>query len=196
MKEDFILHDRAKRSGLLRVEENNNGARATERNEWVTDDQRGNECSLAKSNLTSPLIENNHNEANDLFHPPNESTSQWWEDDNPDESNHAKKESMVTIEHNKRKSWISRLSWRSSSRNESDTSVAHNNNGNDDLFSPIDEEIEFQEPAPDARTLAASFNESDNIDNSITPSWVEDGDISQLTSNNDTDLSWTRDDSK
>mmetsp|Transcript_21863 Transcript_21863/g.32722 ORF Transcript_21863/g.32722 Transcript_21863/m.32722 type:complete len:374 (+) Transcript_21863:130-1251(+) len=199
MKEDFILRDRAKRSGLLRVEEEEKDDAPDDHDDhWAANNRRRNN-DIAKSNITSPLITNDEEE-NNIFSAPKVQT-QWWEECPSDELR-ADRETMTKIKHNKMKTLSGPLRWMSRSfRKEDDSETDHNNNldkSNDSIFSPVEEDIDFEEPATDARTLALNLYGAENNDSSLTPSWIGDGDSSRTTSNNDTstDLSWAKDDSK
>ena len=161
---------------MLRGEEERS---AVARDEWQRNPAGD---SHHNNDLARPLM-SNHDEEQNVSH-----SSQWWEDedDHAGHNNFEMEESFTNIEHES-SGWLSRLSTRFSSKrkgseNSFQPSGATQYENNE--FAPVNEDLEFQPPASEARQVNSDSNHTP------TPPWLEDDKTSEV--NDRKDLSWTK----
>ncbi len=188
IREDLLHYDEAKRRGLLREEE--------ERSTVARDQWERNPSDIAEidqNDLTTPLMSDT-NDSQNTNH-----SSKWWEDDNNGNSSENNDDFFTeqptpnNIEKEEQGSWLSRLSKRMSSKRESTESYSssgqqhHSLERNNDDFSPVNSDIEFQA----SFTANAKEGYSDSNHTPVPP-WMED-DKKDDTVSAPKDLSWAQD---
>ena len=187
IRDDLCLYDDANQQGLLRNTRRHSNRRQRNNNN-NNDDENNND-------LSAPLIssDDDNNANNDNFSGSGNNTS-WWEDG--DEDGDEDEASIEEIPH-ENKGFFSQLSWRSSSMNSSkdnpnpaSSKQIENDSSIDsgDLFAPIDEQLQFEEPTADVRMVHAESN--NNSGYTSTPSWLEEGGTTQTVGK--PDLSWSK----
>jgi hypothetical protein len=207
LREDLLLYDEAKRLGYIHENENNNN-----------NEQDNHELS------TPLLLENNDDNKNwhqsDNTSMQHHDNSQWWVDDDnvqqiilhgKNNKNHGEDHNPHDDSKNK-KSWFSLSQLRKSQSNPS-SSLQHQNESiaqiestnsvdSSNLFAPIEDDIEFQNPITTEQKIINNDGDNENHHESNSKSWYEEDDELDSDDNNvdskgdkdQPDLSWLKDD--